>query len=78
MKRGLILMGGNSHNVKKAKKIGIYTLFFYSFAWKFFSVFDIWYFKNSQPKNQQCLNLIAEWMQRLFDHVFVYYDLPLP
>ena len=35
-------------------------------------------FKNCQPKIQESLNLIAEWMQRFVDHIFAYYDLLLP
>ena len=31
-------------------------------------------FKNCQPKIQESLNLIAEWMQRCSDHIFAYYD----
>ena len=35
-------------------------------------------FKKNQLKIQECLNLIAEWMQRCFDHIFAYYDSLLP
>ena len=36
-----------------------------------------WDFKNCQPKIQESLNLIAEWIQRFFYHIFAYYDSPL-
>ena len=34
--------------------------------------------KKFQQKVQASLNLIADWMQRCFDHIFAYYDLLLP
>ena len=41
-------------------------------------VYDIQDLKKIQPKNQESLNLIAELMQRFLDHIFAYYDSPLP
>ena len=40
----------------------------------------MWYeiFQNFQPIIQKSLNLIAEWMERFVDHIFAYYDSPLP
>ena len=39
---------------------------------------ELWDLKNCQPKIPKSLNLIAEWMLNLFDHIFAYYDLLLP
>ena len=39
---------------------------------------DLWDFKNGQTKIQESFNLIAEWMQSIFDNIFAYYDSPQP
>ena len=41
-------------------------------------VYEIWCFKNFQLKIQESLSLIAEWMQRLFDHIFAYHNSLIP
>ena len=41
-------------------------------------IYEIWDFKTCQSKIQESLNLIAEWMQTFFDHIFAYHDSPLP
>ena len=35
-------------------------------------------FLNCQPKNLENFNLTAELIKRFFDHIFAYYDSPLP
>ena len=44
---------------------------------KALSVDMIWDFKYFQPTFQERLNLIAEGMQKILDHIFAYFDLPL-
>ena len=45
---------------------------------KLFQFLKYGIFKNVQQKFHFFFNLIAEWMQRHFDHIFAYYDSPLP